>query len=180
MSGWGLVDTLYTAARAEDDSVVWALLDVDASLTATPQELVVVNASRTVALHFDDVFVPAERVVTITPLQPTSPDALRLNGALALAVARRCILLLDGEDDGFPLELSACREELDSAEDVAAARAHAADLALRAAATLVVRQGAKAILRDHHGQRLMREAAFLLVFGTRAPIQQALLGRLMT
>ena len=47
------------------------------------------------------------------------------------------------------------------------------------AATLVVRQGAKAILRDHHGQRLMREAAFLLVFGTRAPIQRALLERLM-
>jgi alkylation response protein AidB-like acyl-CoA dehydrogenase len=192
VSGWGLVDTLYTTARAEDDSVVWALLDVDASLTATPQELVAVNASRTVALHFDDVFVPAKRVVAVTPLQPTSPDALRLNGALALAVARRCILLLDGEDGDFPLELSACREALDSAgdrgensagdrgEDVAAARAHAADLALRAAATLVVRQGAKAILRDHHGQRLMREAAFLLVFGTRAPIQRALLERLMT
>jgi hypothetical protein len=68
----------------------------------------------------------------------------------------------------------------DSTEQVAAARACAADLALRAAATLVVRQGAKAILRDHHGQRLMREAAFLLVFGTRAPIQRALLERLMS
>ncbi len=223
VSGWGLVDTLFTAARTEDDTVVWALLDTETrptagpttgptagpttglttgpttelttglttgpttGPTATPQELVAVNASRTVALHFDDVFVSADRVVSTAPLPPaTSPDALRLNGALALAVARRCILLLDGADgaDGaagdFPLELTACREALDSAEDVAAARAHAADLALRAAATLVVKQGAKAILRTHDAQRLMREATFLLVFGTRAPIQAALLDRLMS
>jgi hypothetical protein len=65
---------------------------------------------------------------------------------------------------------------MDTAEDVAGARAHAADLALRSAATLVVKQGARSILRDQHAQRLMREATFLLVFGTRAPIQQALLG----
>jgi hypothetical protein len=65
---------------------------------------------------------------------------------------------------------------MDRAEDVAGARARAADLALRLAATLVVKQGARSILRDQHAQRLMREATFLLVFGTRAPIQHALLG----
>jgi len=233
VSGWGMVDTFFTAARAADDGVVWALLDADGSLTATPQELIAANASRTVAVHFDDVFVPAERVVGTAPLQPTSPDALRVNGALALAVARRCIALLEnpagagipggvasqafdghggagGPGGGGPRgpgglggpggpsdpngpngrpgagdfaaslnafrdELDACRDAMDTAEDVAGARARAADLALRLAATLVVKQGARAILRDQHAQRLMREATFLLVFGTRAPIQQTLL-----
>jgi alkylation response protein AidB-like acyl-CoA dehydrogenase len=240
VSGWGLVDTFFTAARAvengRDDTVVWALLDAaDGSLSATPQELVAANASRTVAVHFDDVFVPADRVVGVAPLQPTGPDALRVNGALALGVARRCLVLLEeapgagssGARDaggvgnagsaggrgagshgtsraGGPggssagagshpagagdfaaglsalrAEMEACRAEMDNAADVAGARAHAADLALRLAATLVVKQGARSILRDQHAQRLMREATFLLVFGTRAPIQQALLGRLM-
>jgi alkylation response protein AidB-like acyl-CoA dehydrogenase len=267
VSGWGLVETLFTAARAEDDTVVWALLDAsDGSLSATPQELVAANASRTVAVHFDDVFVPADRVVGVAPLQPTGPDALRVNGALALGVARRCVALLEEAADGgrtgargagggvgngggaggpsasvgirggggpggggpggggpggggpggggpggggpggggpggggrsggvgsagaggdfaaglstLGAELNAGRDAMDNAEDVAGARAHAADLALRLAATLVVKQGARSILRDQHAQRLMREATFLLVFGTRAPIQQALLSRLM-
>src|SRR6185295_5552973 len=51
VSGWGLVDTLFTAARTDDDTLVWALLDTETGLSATPQELVAVNASRTVALH---------------------------------------------------------------------------------------------------------------------------------
>ncbi len=260
VSGWGLVDTFFTAARADDDSVVWALLDADGSLTANPQELVAANASRTVAVQFDDVFVPNERVVGLAPLTPTSPDALRVNGALALGVARRCLQLLDAPsvdapsvdapsvdapsvdapsvdtqalgvqpvgvqpvgaqaldaqplgspvdvraldapvagarapgtrvvdsaDGGFSAglaarraELAACREAMDTAEDVAGVRAHAADLAHRLASTLVVKQGARSILRDQHAQRLLREAAFLLVFGTRAPIQRALLDRLL-
>jgi alkylation response protein AidB-like acyl-CoA dehydrogenase len=182
VSGWGLVDTFFTAARAvggdHDDAVVWALLDADGPLTAYPQELVAANASRTVAVHFDDVFVPTERVVGVAPLAPTSPEALRVNGALALGVARRCLQLLEDAGGDFPAELAACRDEMDSAEDVAGARAHAADLALRLASTLVVQQGARSILRDQHAQRLLREAAFLLVFGTRAPIQRALLDRL--
>jgi alkylation response protein AidB-like acyl-CoA dehydrogenase len=193
VSGWGLVDTFFTAARADDDSVVWALLDADGALTANPQELVAANASRTVTLHFDDVFVPTERVVGVAPLTPTSPDALRVNGALALGVARRCLQLLGvaggvagdqaggvagARDRAFHDELAACRDAMDTADDVPGARAHAADLTLRLASTLVVTQGARSILRDQHAQRLLREAAFLLVFGTRAPIQRALLERL--
>jgi alkylation response protein AidB-like acyl-CoA dehydrogenase len=179
VTGWGMVDTLHTAARDIDDTVIWALLDVDESITATPQELVAVNASRTVAVRFDAVHVPADRITSTGPFRgPTfDPGSLRLNGALALGVAQRCARLL-GDEHGFAAELAAARADLDEGDGVPAARARVAELALRAAATLIVAEGARAVLRDHHGQRLAREAAFLLVFGTRAPIQAALLRRL--
>jgi hypothetical protein len=50
---------------------------------------------------------------------------------------------------------------------------------MRAAAALVVHQGAVAVLTDQHAQRLAREALFLLVFGSR-PTIKACLGRLLS
>jgi hypothetical protein len=49
---------------------------------------------------------------------------------------------------------------------------------MRAATTLVVTAGSRSVLRGEHPQRLVREAAFLLVFGSRPPIRAALLDRL--
>jgi hypothetical protein len=51
-------------------------------------------------------------------------------------------------------------------------------MALRATAALVVSRGSTAILADQDAQRLAREALFLLVFGSRPPIKQALAGLL--
>jgi hypothetical protein len=51
-------------------------------------------------------------------------------------------------------------------------------LALRAGATLAVQTRSRAVLRDYAAQRLVREAAFLLVFGSRPPIRDALFDRL--
>ena len=60
------------------------------------------------------------------------------------------------------------------------ARAAASELALRAAATLVAAAGARSIIAGEHPQRLLREAAFLLVFGSRPGIRTELLDRLST
>jgi transcriptional regulator of acetoin/glycerol metabolism len=57
-------------------------------------------------------------------------------------------------------------------------RARASELALRAATTLVVSGGGRAIALDHQAQRLAREALFLLVFGQTATIKAAQLRRL--
>ena len=59
-----------------------------------------------------------------------------------------------------------------------AARAAACELAMRAAAALVVTQGATAVLAGQDAQRLAREALFLLVFGSRPTIKRALAGLL--
>jgi hypothetical protein len=58
---------------------------------------------------------------------------------------------------------------------MAEARAAAAAFAVRAASALMVHQGSRSIFEDHHAQRLYREAAFLLVFGSRPSIRAALL-----
>ena len=180
VTGWGLVDVLHTAARDEQDQVIWALLDAAAgpTLTVEPLDLVAVNASRTVTVHFADHFVPADRVTAVsrwTGSQSTAPEPLRINGSLALGVAGRCARLAD--DPELAAEVDAARQLLDagSAESMPAARAAGSALAMRAATRLAVVTGARSVLRDQHAQRLLREAAFLLVFGSRPSIRAALL-----
>jgi hypothetical protein len=150
-----------------------------------------VDASRTVAVHFATHFVPEDRVVTVHRYQGGNLDvgSLRVNGALSLGVADRCVRLLRpdlGGDEADPVAsgltrvLDECRRDLVDGPDegVPAARAAAAHFALHAAARLVVAVGSPGVLRDQHAQRLVREATFLLVFGTRPPIRAALLDRL--
>ena len=186
VTGWGLIDLVQVVARGPDDTVVTLIMDAAAQpgLTATRQRLVAVDAAVTVRLGFEGVLIPAERFVDQVPFDPAvsvQPAGLRLNGSLALGVARRCARLLGpGPLDD---EVTACRDRLDAAlgadpEPMAVARAIASELALRAAAALAVRDGGNSITADQHPQRLAREALFLLVFGSRPGIKNALLHQL--
>jgi len=187
VTGWGAVNLLLVAARGPQDSVVRLLVEArdQPGLAAARQRLAAANASATVRLTFDGLVVPEERYVGRRPFDPVrqQSEGLRSNGSLALGVARRCARLLGpGPLDD---ELAACRDRLDAAVEagpapMAAARAAASELAVRAAAALTVRDGAGAITVDAHAQRLAREALFLLVFGSRPAIKSelaALLGR---
>jgi alkylation response protein AidB-like acyl-CoA dehydrogenase len=164
--------------------IVRALVDAETSATVEAEHLrlVGVNASGTVTLRFREHLVPAERVVETEPLTAVlqrDPETLRTNGSLALGVASRgCRLIGPSALDD---ELLAARSDLDGANlgTFPAARARAAELALRVAAALIVQNGSRSILMDHHAQRLAREALFLLVFGTRATIRTELLQRLV-
>ena len=181
VTGWGLIDLVQVVARGPDNTVLTLIMDAAAQrgLTVTRQRLAAVDASVTVRLGFDGVVIPQERFVDQVAFDPAvsvQPAGLRLNGSLALGVARRCSRLLGAGplDD----EVDACRERLDAAlgqdpAPMAAARAAAAELALRAA--LAVRDGGHAVAVDQHAQRLAREAVFLLVFGSRPGIKSALL-----
>ncbi|HEX6498294.1 MAG TPA: acyl-CoA dehydrogenase family protein [Micromonosporaceae bacterium] len=209
VTGWGMIDTLYAAARDEHGALVWALLDAvpDDSLRIETLDMAVLSASRTVTARFVSHLVPRARVVAVVPGEDWSrqPAAgLRMNGSLALGVAARCCTLLG--PGPFDAALDECRAALDAAaapdaqpgaddataharadgatvrapadEAMARARAAASDLALRAAAALAVGTGARAVRVDQHAQRLLREALFLLVFGSRPAIRAALLDRL--
>ena len=110
--------------------------------------------------------------------------AVRLNGALPIGVVRRCIRLLDeaGATEAaarFGAECADVRGRLDAglADPPALnrARAAAAQLAVRASAAVVTAGGGPALVRDHHGQRLAREAVFTLVAASRAEVKRALL-----
>ena len=195
VTGWGLVDTFYVAARDERDNVVTAFVPAAPGSAAKPAEpggptlsaellrMVAVNASRTALIRFDGHFVPAGRVIATVPHRDwLARDAmhLRANGSLALGVAGRCCELIGASPlDG---ELARRRAALDAASpaQMPAARAAASELAMRAAAALVTVQGSRAILAGQHAQRLAREALFLLVFGSRPAIKERLAGRLTT
>jgi alkylation response protein AidB-like acyl-CoA dehydrogenase len=197
VTGWGLVDVLHTAALGPDGIILWTLVDAVESptLTCTRLRLVAVHASVTVSVHFQDHFVPGDRVTGTEPLsswvrpqpaerRPGAPEdearwslgrhhMATVTGALALGVTGRCCRLLGPSP--FDDELVAHRDALNLAATTHPAslptvRARASQLALRAAASLVVATGSRSLLLDQHPQRLMREATFLLVFGTRPPI----------
>jgi alkylation response protein AidB-like acyl-CoA dehydrogenase len=208
VTGWDYLDTLHVAARQDDGTIVWAVLDAGRrsgvrsslspeplstipeplaitpeplSITPEPLAMVAVMASSTVQLHFAGHPVPQDRVTGTLPLdQWRSRDAaaLRANGSLALGLTARCCELIG--PGPLDEQLARCRTALDTADPDAmpGARAAACELALRATAALVVTQGSGAILADHDAQRLAREALFLLVFGSRPPIREALAGLL--
>ena len=61
---------------------------------------------------------------------------------------------------------------------MAAERARTSAFAMQAATALMAHVGSRAILREEHAQRLAREAQFLLIFGNRPMIREALLAEL--
>ena len=181
VSGWGIVDLLLVVARGPEDAAVTLLVDAreQQGLAAARQRLAAVNASATVQLGFAGLFVPGGRYVGQRPYDPVwaQSEGLRGNGSLALGVGRRCCALIGPSplDD----ELDACRAELDVADTAAmpAARARASEFAVRAAHILAVRRGSRSALAGDDAERLAREAGFLLVFGSRPAIKDALLER---
>lgn len=182
VSGWGLVGVLLAVARRAPDEVVYALVDPGApGLHVRPRPLAALNGTRTVEMAFHSVRVDAAAIVCAEPLPPweAAGDGVRANGAFSLGVAGRCARLAG--DLVLQAEVGARRAALDDAADgdeLAQARAAAALLAARAAAQLVVSRGSGALDCGEHAQRLAREAMFLLAFGQRPAIREALLAGL--
>lgn len=175
VTGWGHVDVVLTAARHGDD-VVWAMVEAKESTTLSARRLLLtaVDSSVTVEVTFDGHRVPGEHVTHTEPFDTWLAgyhNGLRSNGSLALGVAARCVQLLG--PSALDQQLADARMRLDTAPaaEMPFARAAAANLAVRAASTLVAATGGSAVLMDHHAQRLAREAMFLLVQGQTAQIK---------
>lgn len=182
LSGWGQIDVVHTGARTDDERLVWLFVDARESdtLQVELQELMALRATATVRADFTAHLVPHERVVSVAPYAPgtTPPEVLRIHASLALGVAARCCRLL-GESplDG---ELAACRARLAELDPdrIAADRADAGELAVRAATAAMVTTGSRSILLDEHPQRVAREALFAAVYALRPASREALLRRL--
>lgn len=185
LSGWERISVIHAAARDADGNAVWALLDAEESesLHIEHINLVALNASNTVTVRFVDHFVPASRVTGIVSEADWSRlnvFGVRIHGALTLGIVRRAAALIG--PGPLDRQLEATRHELDMAltapERMPEARARAAVLAHRAAATCFVAGGAASTETHNHAARLVREAAVMLVFGSRAPIKAATLAAL--
>jgi alkylation response protein AidB-like acyl-CoA dehydrogenase len=179
VSGWGRIDVIHAAARAGDE-VVWLLVDAaeGPSVRAERLKLAALNATATVRVTFDQLPVAAARMTRRHSYGPgTAPEVLRLHAAFALGVAARCCRLLGPTP--LDAELASLRAELDRlGPGTAAARAAAGELAQRAAAALMTTEGSRSLLVTEHGQRLAREAMFMLVYALRPASRAALLARL--
>jgi alkylation response protein AidB-like acyl-CoA dehydrogenase len=187
ITGWDMVDVVHVAAVDEADIVHFLIVDAVASATleVMPVDLVAVRASGTVTVRFAGHEVPADRLTgtkSFDEWRLGEAPGSALNGFLALGVVDRCLRLLGPSPvaDGLGAQLAAHRSALLRGQTAAIpdARAAASDLAMRAAATLIVHHGSRSVRTDEHPQRLFREAGFLLVFGTRPAIRSALLARL--
>jgi len=182
VSGWGRIDLLVVAARGPDDTIVTVVIDAQEArgVRAERQRLVAIDASATVHLAFDGLAVADDRVVSVLPYDPGASlgASLRLNGSLALGVAGRCLCLIGPSP--LDVELDTRRAALDgaSADEMADERAATSAFAYQAAGALMAHVGSRSVLRSEHAQRLAREAQFLLVFGNRPMIRDALLARL--
>ena len=163
------------------------------TLRAERLELAAVNASSTVTVTFAGHVVASSRVTGVEPFadwQARDALGLRANGSHPLGVAGRCArLLAEAGVDAGPIvaAVDAARRQLDDAGRpswtgsgaMVEARARASLLAVRAAAALVATGGGRSVTTGEHGQRLMREAMFLLVFGQTPAIKAAQMAELL-
>jgi len=179
VSGWGRIDVVHVAARADAD-VVWLIVDAreSESLHVERLRLVALDATATVRATFSGLRVPLDRETGRHPAGgATPPEVLRLHAAFALGVAGRCCRLLGHSP--LDAELAALRTALDTlGPGTAAARAAAGELAVHAAAALMAASGSRSLLLADHAQRLAREALFTLVYALRPESRAALLVRL--
>lgn len=184
VSGWGIIDQLVVTAREGAERVATFALDATPceGLSVTPVHLSAMNASSTVTLTFSNVWVPEDRRVGSQPFAPQleRPERLRVNGSLALGVARRCCDMIGTSvlDD----QLRAARELLDraGAAEIYEARARASALAVRCAHALAVTRGSRSAISGDVAERSTREASLFLVFASRPSIKTALLDRLLS
>lgn len=193
VSGWGIVDVLQVSAGDVDTGDVLggvvAAKEQQGSSSVTRHRLVAADATNTVSIHFDDLEVPDERIVSrVAPSDFLANQIFgaRLNGTLPLGLVGRCARLLDeaGRSDeaaAIEGERTAVRGRLDAGladiTDMVSARADAAQLAVRSAAALVTAGGGPSLTVDAHAQRLAREAVFTLVAASRSELKRELLAR---
>lgn len=200
VTSWGIAHLFLVAAR-HDGRILWFLLDArrddPAVRPSSVLPLAAMNASRTVRLRLDSLFVPDAEVIStesieewrcrdrIVTAQPSSP---------ALGVAQRGVRLLSDTDPAaaasLGAELAECRDHgyglADEARNDAAhmsamtaARAWGLTLAMRTAGAVIAASGGRALTLDHPGQRLLREAAFFSIQAQTQVLRQAVLGQII-
>ncbi|MEA2704966.1 MAG: hypothetical protein QOD63_2911 [Actinomycetota bacterium] len=194
VTSWGLADVFAVAARLDGDVVFFLLPGraTPAVKPSAPLALAAMNASCTVRLTFDGLFVPDDDVISVTPV-----DQWRLTDRIATAkphpavfgVIRTCCRLLGAQGKALDEERVECRKLSYALADdprtddahlarMVEARAWSYEVALRAAGALVASAGGRAMQRSHPAQRLLREAAFFSIQAQSADLRSATLDRL--
>lgn len=198
VTSWGLAG-LYSVAARLDDHVLYFLVDPGGSPALEPSpplELAAMNASSTVRLAIDDLFVPEEHVLSMMAFsdwRQADRIATAQPNPAAFGIADTCVRHLDtyapDAAEVLGAEVDDCRrrsyaladEDLTDDAHLAAlvdARAESLALAVRAATALVASAGGRAMAFDHPAQRLLREAAFFTIQAQTPELRRATLDQL--
>jgi len=193
VSGWGVIDVLQVSAGDVDTGDIMAGIvpaEPAPGITGvTRQSLFVADGTETVSLDVDGLVIPDERIVsrvTRAQFMANQNFGSRLNGTLPIGLVLRSATLLDavgrtGEARALRADADAVRARLDAGLGDSAllleARADGAELAVRAAATVVVSDGGQALLRASPAQLLASFATFTLVAASRPELKQSLVQR---
>jgi alkylation response protein AidB-like acyl-CoA dehydrogenase len=206
MTGWGYADECLLAGTLPDGDSVWvmtALAERPGLRASPPMRLCAANASATVALELDGLFVPMERhVKRLTPAQLAgdTAGAILFFTALSLGAAVGAVEVIRARADAagsgalaraaasFEREIrearaetDACAERPDAPDFLARAvevRAACIELGVRAAHAAVVASSGAANGLDHPAQRLFREAMLYTLTAQTRELQSAMLERL--
>ncbi|HEX3394642.1 MAG TPA: acyl-CoA dehydrogenase family protein [Acidimicrobiales bacterium] len=217
VTSWGLARLFAVAAVVSPDEptggdagqAMFFLLDADAAGASVrpspPLAMSAMGASATVRLVFDDLFVPADEVMSTIDLghwrgrdraatsQPhPAPFGLATTATRLLVDQARVASGADRpavEEAARSLvaELDRCRSWAYALSDsdrsgeghlgeLVDARARSLDLAMRSAQALVAATGGRAMGLGHPAQRLVREAAFWSIQAQSAALRTATLG----
>jgi alkylation response protein AidB-like acyl-CoA dehydrogenase len=191
VTSWGLAGVFAVAARA-GERVLFAAVPAGASgvRASAPLPLVVMNASCTVRLRFDGVFVSDGDVIvelSFTQWQEEDRRATARPTPTGFGVAATCNRLLAErepaiaealEDERLDCRTRSLGADPDDVARLVELRAWSLELALRSAYALVAATGGQAMLRSHPAQRLLREASFYAIQAQTRALRAATLARL--
>ncbi|MDQ4070367.1 MAG: acyl-CoA/acyl-ACP dehydrogenase [Actinomycetota bacterium] len=197
VTSWGLAGVFSVAARL-GDQVVYFLVDPSAPALrpSPPLALAAMQASSTVRLAVDELFVPDDDVLSVMPFadwEAADRTATAQPNPAAFGVAATCVRLLAEHDEdaarALGADVDACRSRSYALADLGRtddphlaalvdARGRSLELAVRCATALVVSVGGRAMASDHPAQRLLREAAFFTIQAQTTAQRRATLAQL--
>lgn len=209
-TSWGIAESYSIAAETEAGEVVWSMLDLGpdrprSGLAATPLDLPVFGATRTVELHFDGVVVEADEVVATqdaagwrrsdrvraamgspAPLGIAARVARHLRSASDAALAERvegAVARCWTRDDQLLDRAASAQPSAEAIEAFVAEasrhRAEVSELGRTAAALFLAAVGGRGMDLAHPAQRLAREADFFVVQAQTADGRRAAVERLL-
>ena len=203
VTSWGLAGVFVVAADLPEGRILYFVREgkeSDGVSPSPPLSLAVMNASSTVRLQFEDLFVPEEDVVRVMEREAWQARD-RINTAhpnpAVFGIAETCLRetrLLAEKSGGETLaetleaydgELQDCRETAYGIADAGATEAHltrllevkawSLDLVARTTHAYIAAVGGRAMSADHPAQRLMREAMFYTIQAQTSAVRDATL-----
>ena len=162
-TSWGIAEIFTVAAESESGELIWTLIDgvEQSGLATVPLALAVFGSTGTVALRFDGLVVPDNRVLgTDDAASWRASDRIRAGDA-----AQRLRIELDDIWQRDRAVVESLGGGVDDAllAEASDHRAACLDLGQRATTALLAARGGSSMDLHHPAQRLAREAAFYVI-----------------